>query len=68
MQMAVSVEVSVVISSRYIPLKLLWGILENDIIKVFLIHIFHQAFYKNFVILVFRNEYSPFVPIFLMTD
>ena len=42
--------------------------LENDDIKGPLFHIFHQAFYKNFVILVFLNKYTPFVPIFTMID
>ena len=38
--MAAIVEVSIVILSRYIPLKLLCTPLENDVIKGFLIHIF----------------------------
>ena len=29
---------------------------------------FHQAFYKNFVILVFWKKYSAFVPFFIITD
>ena len=39
--MAGIVEVSIVILSQYIPLKLLWRPLENDVMKGFLIHIFH---------------------------
>ena len=63
-----SVEVSIVIWSRYITLKLLWRTLENDVIKGPLLHIVHQPFYKKFVISVFWNKYSPFVPIFIMAE
>ena len=58
MQVAGSAEVSVVVLSQYITLKLLWRALENDVIKEPLFHTFHQTFYKNFVILVFWNKYS----------
>ena len=64
MQMAGSVEVSIAVWSRYIALKLFWRTLKNDVIKGPLFHIFHQVFYKNFVILVVWNKYSPFVTIF----
>ena len=68
MQMVGSVDVSIVVWSRYITLKLFWRTLENDVIKGRLFHTFHQAIYKKFVILVFWNKYSPFVPIFIMID
>ena len=41
MQMARSVEVSIVVWSRYITLKLFWRTLENDVIKGSLLYIFH---------------------------
>ena len=63
-----SLEVSVVVSSWYIILKLFWRTLENDFIKGPLLHTIHQAFYKNFVILLFWNKRSSFVPIFIMID
>ena len=53
MQMAGSAEVSIVIWSQYISLKLFLRTLENDVIKWPLFHTFRQAFYKSFVILVF---------------
>ena len=68
MQMAESVEVSIVASSRCITLKLFWRTLENDVKKGTLFHNFLQAFYKNLVTLVFWNKHSPFVSIFMMTD
>ena len=68
MQMAGSVEVSIVVWSRYITLKLFWRTLKNDVIKGPLFHTFHQAFYKTFVILVFWNKKPLFVPIFIMID
>ena len=58
MQMAGSAEVSIVIWSQYISLKLFLRTLENDVIKWPLFHTFRQAFYKSFVILVFWNKYS----------
>ena len=63
-----SLEVSIVVWSHYITLKLFWRTLENDVIKGLLFHIFHQAFYKYFLILVFWNKYSPFAPIFIMLN
>ena len=63
-----SVEVSIVVWSHYITLKSFWRTLENDVIKRLLFHIFHQAFYKYFLILAFWNKYSPFAPIFIMLD
>ena len=51
MQIAGSVEVSVVVWSQYITLKLFWRTLENDVIKWPLFHASHKAFYKNFIIL-----------------
>ena len=63
-----SVEVSIVVWSHYITLKSFWRTLENDVIKGLLFHIFHQAFYKYFLILAFSNKYSPFAPIFIMLD
>ena len=68
MLMARSVEVSIVVWSRYIILKLFWKTFKNDVIKGPLFHTFHQAFYKTFVILVFWNKKSLFVPIFIMID
>ena len=65
MQMAGIAEVSIVASSRHIRLKLFWRTLENDVVAEPLFHTFHPAFYKNFVILVFWNKYSTFVPIFI---
>ena len=65
MPIAGSVEVFIAVWSRYITLKLLWKTLKYDAIKGPLFHTFHQAFYKNFAISVFRNRYSPFVPIFI---
>ena len=67
MQMARSEKVSIIVWSRYITLKLFW-ILEIDVIKGRLFHIFHPTFYKYFAILAFSNKYSPFVPIFIITD
>ena len=58
----------IVVWSRYITLKLFWRALENDVKKVTLLHNFHQAFYKNIVILVFWNKYSPFAPIFIIIE
>ena len=68
MQMAGSVEVSIAAWSRNVILKLFSRTLENDVTKKSLFHTFHQAFYKNFVILVFWNKDSPFGPISIMTD
>ena len=66
MQMAENVEVSIVVWLPCIILKLFWRTLENEVIKWPLFHLFHQAFYKNFVIFVFSNKYSPFALIFIM--
>ena len=66
--MAENIEVSIVVWSRYISLKLFWRTLENNAIKGPQFHTFHQALYKDFVILVFSSKYSPFLPIFIMTD
>ena len=63
-----SLEVYIVVLSWYIILKLFWRTLENDFIKEPLLHTIHQAFYKNFVILLFWNKRSPFVSIFIMID
>ena len=68
MQLAGSVDISIAVWMRYITLKLFWRTLENDLMKMTLFHIFHKVFYKNFVILVFWNKYSPFLPIFIMID
>ena len=57
--MAGSVEVFVVVWSQYITLKLFWRTLEN--------YASQEAFLKNFVILVFWNNYSPFVWFFILT-
>ena len=56
LQMAGSAEVSIVVWSQYITLKLFWGTLENDVIQGPLFHTSHYAFHKNFVILVFWNK------------
>ena len=66
MQMAGSVEVSIVVWSRYITLNALKNF--DDLIKGPLFYTFHQVFYKNFVILKFWNKSSPFAPIFIMID
>ena len=68
MQMTWSAEVSIVVWSRYITLKLFWRTLENGVIKGHLFLISHQEFHKNFVILVFRNKYYLFLSIFIMID
>ena len=65
-QMIESEEVSIVVWSRCITLKLFWRKLENDFIRRPRFHTFHQIFYKNVVILVFWNKYFPLVPIFIM--
>ena len=46
MQMAGSVEVSIVVWLQYITVKLFWRALENDVIKGVLFQTFHQAYYK----------------------
>ena len=68
MQMAGGVEVSIVVWSRYITLRLFWRTLKNEVIKGPLSHMFHQAFYKTFVNLRFWNKESSFAPIFIMID
>ena len=64
------VEVSIVTWLQYIIMKPFSRALENDIIKGPLFNTFDQAFYnyKSFVISVFWNKYSSFVPIFIMID
>ena len=57
MQMAGIIEVSIVIWSRYITLKLFWITLENDVIKCPLFYTFYHTLYKKFVILVFWSNY-----------
>ena len=66
--MAESVDISVVVWSCYITLKLFSRTLENDVIKASLFHIFCEIFFKSFVILVFRNTHSPYIPILIMID
>ena len=66
--MAGSLKVFIVVWSRYITLNLFWRTLENDVINGPLFDTIHEAFYKNFAILVFWNKYSPFVPVFIMID
>ena len=68
MQIAEIVEISIVVWSRYNTLKLFWIALENDVLNGARSHTFHQAFYKNFVTLLFWNKYSPFVSISIMID
>ena len=53
MQIAEIVEVSIVVWSRYNTLKLFLIALENDVLNGARSHTFHQAFYKNFVTLLF---------------
>ena len=53
MQMGGSVEVSIVVWSQYITLKLFRRTLENDVIRGHLFHTIHQAIYKDFAIVVF---------------
>ena len=44
-------------------------VLKNfGVIKGIFFHLFHQAYYKNFVILVLCSKYSAFVPIFMIID
>ena len=54
-KVARSVEVSTVFWSRYLTLKRLWRTLENYVIKEPMFHTFLHPFFKNFVILLFRN-------------
>ena len=63
-----SVEVSIIVWSIYITLKLFWKTFENGIIRGPLFHTLHKELFKYFVILRFWNKYSPFVPIFIMPD
>ena len=54
----VSVEVSIVVWSPYITLKLFWRTLENYIIKGHLFHIFGLAFYKKCNFRVLKEVFS----------
>ena len=62
--MAVSLELSIVVWSRYIALKLFWRIWENNVKEGPLFHNFHQIFHKNFKMLILIYSLSHFVPIF----
>ena len=53
---------------KYIALKLLQRIWENDVKEGPLFHTFPQIFYKNFKILVLSYNISHFVPIFKKID
>ena len=68
MQIARSIEISIVPWSGYITLKQLWETLEKYIIKGLQFHVFYQAFCKNFLILMFWKNYSPLVPNLIMID
>ena len=59
--MVLSSSLFIVVWSRYIALKLLWRIWENDVRVVPPFHTFLQIFYKNISILVLSCNLSHFV-------
>ena len=59
--MVLSSSLFIVVWSRYIALKLLWRIWENDVRMVSPFHTFLQTFYKNISILVLSCNLSHFV-------
>ena len=63
-----SLELSVVVWSRYIVLKLLWRMWESDVKEGHPFHTFLHIFYENFKILVLSYNPSYLVPIFKKID
>ena len=66
--MVPSLELSIVVWSRYIALKLFWRIWKNDAKKGPPFHTFLQLFCNNFKTLVLSYNLPHFLPIFKKTD